>query len=433
MYDLKSLSTEDKQNLIDYLVGMPDDVAFGIKTHLKDWDKELHAGKMRYLSPYSSIGKLLGRDNLTQCGSRDSTYQREYCTIFEVLEKNQYKLKDYMPRLNGIISMPCYDNDGIIQLEVAVADLLKQAQTNNLYIGLVTKLLNQYILPYKFKVYDLYSHLFIKDTLGIKSTTPGLSYINSVIMNYPLMLDQSTNQNHYKYSDTTLMYDMASWIHLYFNLIGASADYKSAGLLLRFKNQIYDCCNTNIEEADECYSILENRLDELITTGVQPIDEIGRLLTTGSTKDHSSIDPDRGREIMQFLFYKSDEPDDFIAEEMIDKIKRLTSNNEIVRYIYDDSYTGPEKSYTYELTPNDYGNIINTDGATLAIAYDKYTHEIYSMILYKGDYYIAVKKYPGDSILKAVCLSTENDALDRKVLSIKPSSEYYYQWVTTIG
>lgn len=443
---IPNLTTEVRKKLVDYIEGMPSKLSSYVKMHILDsyMDPSFFNSTKRDVHPFSTVGKYIKpKCNYIQ-NPADSVYQSEYCSILSDIEKSDKFPQDVKVSLGDLLGKECYDLDSLIHTEAEIGWGLNQLSTDRKYLDYANGTLAQdfafivttKIMPYKYKVCDLYTYLLINPEMQLRECDYNqMSYKSNMItylITHPL--------------DMTSLHDLAILLYIYFKDIGMEKFIEKYNLLARFVeamrsvgvsddqiqefitdiNEYIDSqtspteASATIINSDKLSKIDKDTHDEIPVLNVSPnMDENNGFIF--SFKDIKNLDPDKLDELSLML--------------------RSINKDEISHYI-----DIPVANIYFDLNDNDIGHIRNDVKMNTGTAYNSFTKEILYIAEKDGEFYvlfknrmnsrivygISIKRYAGTDDNTVSTFATEGNKLPRKLMTIKENTNYYYKFISEI-
>lgn len=422
---LKTLSDDDKRELINLIEGMPQELNSLVKISLNEpfMDPSLFKVKERKLNIYSTIKKYLNKDSVVEIDNpAGSYYQSEYCKVLFLINNSKYPY-EVKRRLSLIMDMPSYDIDSIIEIELKLSNLLYDFKTNQ-YIEDIASLINENILLYKFRVYDFYTYLSLIES-GVDITRDSCDYMYK--------LNCCINQAMKKEESFSHANDLSVLIYLYLKEFGLEKVVNKHGLFHRFQLGLMNENKSNkyIEDILDNINTLSNDNSSVLDASSRIINSNEYNNTIGGLIKGTELkyidDNDKTININGFTFMtKYKDVFENLTDENMIQIRFLTED-EILNY-----YQNATKKYsiTFTLSDNDIGHLNRKNDIYFATSYDSYSHEMKYIGYYDGNYYLFFKNLMVPNSIFGISLSSFG--LNRNILEIKENKTFFYKYISTI-
>lgn len=426
-FNIEILSQEDRRNLIDYVEGLPTKLNSLIKLSLsKDYmNPTMYVGRDRKLSEYSTIQKYLGKEyNINQVSNPLlSDYQSEFSSINYDLD-NMKLPASIKNSLSSIIMSESYDGSTMAKCEVALTDVIKSYKSipyiKREQLCELIDFINFRLIPYKCKVYDLYTIIVLKnegfdvvDSTNYNHLTNIISCINSLLECDDISCLELSN--------------IANFIYMYFKEIGMETCIDKYDLMTRFEyalsENMSDSMIQDIKSKIYELSIRNEKIGNCISS---IIDVNDRFDSIDSDIEDSNATGSRSFICNGYTFFGKNINELILnADDTVIQINRLNKNL-ICEYLDD---TEPE-SIMFYLSENDLGHIQDTKNMQLITVYSESTKDMKYLVSYQDENYLLfkIKSHPSD--VMGISLRETNE--NRKIMNFKESKNFFFKFVNNI-
>lgn len=417
-------------DLVNYIEGMPEQLKMTVKMHLKD-DWMLDALDIKNerdlkLSRYSTLAKYF--KDADDKSSAFSMLQREYCDIVNLIEISNMKLPNKRGLLR-ILDAECYDADTLRDVELKISELIDDTK----YTSDATKddisyikLLTEKVMPYKGRVYDIYTELIIDN---VSDTTIAES-------NHMFMMETAIANAIKSGTDYSALHDAGSLIYLYFKELGCDEVFEKYDLTARFDAYMSAVGNYSEYDIDTVHQrITELAIGKMTTVSViKELIAVNKYLPDGGfnlkRNEQIDIEGNNSLEIGEFIFLSKDIGafSTFSADE-VSRIKSITPQTAI-EYL-------PHKTnihnIIFELSDNDIGHLSNLreDHITLGTCYDKLTGELRYVGVLDGTHYVFFMDRAKVGSIFGLSIDSDADS-NKKLINITKSKSFHYHFYSTI-
>lgn len=435
---LKALSPCIRHRLINYVIGLPNDLRETILIHINDdfMNPELIMGNDRHISIYSIIAKYIDKNkyniHMIDNGSR-SDYQSDYCRICEKIydPKTRNILGSLFSCYMGVLDAPSYNAESFIKIEKDVASVLSdytRKDMRNSHIGNILStidILNEDIMGYKAKVYDAYSNYILASETGMTDADIDTSFMTHIMY----CINRGISQDESGYAD---QHDLAGFIYKYLLMLGIEKGFEAWNLFERFKYGM----------------IAHNKNDEFITGVYENILEmINDGLDTRSTSS-DLVYPEKYEDIfspVDTIVNNYDVPDSpivfnsngmvfFNVEEYIDNSEWLSNELRKLNKQMISEYLPKTDNLniSFTLSDNDFGNLSNIHNIKIGSAYDKFNNKMHRIISYNGNWYLLFKSNTHPASILGLGINPMDSAGTRELLSLKRDVSCTYKYIPNI-
>lgn len=438
---IQYLPVESRKKLIDYVEGMPSSLNKYLKMILSEdyMDPSFFNTKRRELSQDATIGKYLGKKvTIVPAKSPDTltsaqTYQREYCFCIRTINsiENDFSAK-VRYKLESILNAECYDIETLIKVEVYIGEFLKELSQDREMINnpdklkSVAEIITNFIMPYKYTGYDLYTYLVMNTDMQLREVDYNyMTAINGMI--HRLMLVKSS---------LTAFSDIGVLIYIYFKYLGMEDHIFKYNLFERFKltmnylgigddyitetqERLIECVNSKLNTT-MASSVIVN------STKLNTVDNKERVeipIMTGSP----NIDESNG---FIFSFKNIKDLDPNLLDELGIWLRSLTKD-EILQY----TDIKPE-NLTFDLNDNDIGHIRNENKINIGTVYNSSSKEIRYIIEKDNAFFLLFKDRMNSRVVHGISIkrypSTADCDKPRTAITIKESTNFCYKYISEI-
>lgn len=426
---IMSMPVEDRKKLVDYMEGLPSATKNLIKMLLQKpyMDRAFFNDNRRRLHDFSTLDKYLPKYvEVERVSNPDAVdYQKEYFSCMTTIMDNRNpKYSDSRYTLSTILNMDCYNIETLIKLEVSIGEFLHNQIKSKLSIDRVdceaASIINNIIMPYKFKAYDFYTYLDINSEIQLREN----DYSHTLrICNMIRKLMRTK-------SSMTAFSDIGILIYIYYKDLGMEDHIQKYHLFDRFELTMYylGIPDEYIKEAEEklaeCVNskmsitaAASNLINSFILSNVDNIEPVEIPVTFSSP----NIDEHNGF-IFTFKDIKKMDP------ELLDSLSlwlRSLTKDEILHYVdFKPEYL------TFTLNDNDIGHIRTENKIHLGTAYNAAAKSIRYLIEKDGIFYLLFKNRMNTRIVYG--LSVEYDSIadkSRKMITVKESASVYFNYI----
>lgn len=417
MINLMDIVEEKRKLLIDYVEGLPSMVNRMIKIRLNEpyMNPSLFHGKERRMSEFSSILRFLPKNDVILINNPDeSCYQKEYSKIMFLINNSSYP-RNIQQRLVLLMNQESYDYDSMIHIELDIGELLEDYK-NYPFVNELADFINENIITYKTKVYDIYS-TFVLNT----------EFVSENLMYHLLQLNRMINIGIRNCDSYIKQRNLSILIYVYLKELGIERNVEKYPFLNRF---LYGILHNNNEEISTFVlsKVKEYILEDLsivnIISELSESDIFSSILNQCDNEFNSIDNTDRVKTDNGLVYLFKDTnilPND--VEELSNQIRYLSKD--VIKDYLDPETTADDLSFF--LNDNDYGHCIDFQNMHIGTVYDGFHHNIKYLLYYNGDFYLLFKNHKYPRCIFG--LSTTSDNGDRKVLRLKESRLFMYKYI----
>ena len=413
--DFEHLSINRRRDLIDFVEGMPSVINKRVKMMINEhyMDPCMYKGSSRNLHEYCTITKFLSNRQINNVALPSASYyQSDYCTMMEQIYDKNIMSGNSRLMLFNLANSESYDNESMIELEIAIAKELKINSGINKTD--FSYMINQYIMPYKYKVYDAYTRIILSPDIELDDCDGQQmyriwSYINNSIKTAP------------SYYST---HNLPILLYIYFKQLGIEQCVRKYNLFDRFK---YDILHLhNHLKIDEFVSKIENDLNFMIDENRGIAYASSQLIGINDNINHIKTDHSNISGSIHFLFKNLDLTDDD-KESLGVNINKLTKKM-ISDYI--PSVLNPDNEISFFLTSNDICHLMKFDGTEIGSVYDKFSYSVKVIGKFNDDFYLffKVKNKESSGHIYGISINTIENGC-RKIFDMKRSNNFVYKFI----